>query len=109
MIPFFSSAASRLGSLSALAATTPTSSCSRVFDQLKSDACVSMSMTQTRSPTSLATTASEDAIVLLPEPPFWVTNATVRMDSVLSVFASGGESPPASRIGFALPLCGRHG
>ena len=37
-------------------------------------------MTQTRSPMSLAATANDEANVLLPDPPFWVTKAIVRME-----------------------------
>ena len=38
-----------------------------------------MSMTPTRSFISCAATASDEASVLFPEPPFWLTNAIVRM------------------------------
>ena len=50
-----------------------------VFDHLTSDCCGSRSMMNTRSPASMAVTASDEASVLLPEPPFCVTNAMVRM------------------------------
>jgi hypothetical protein len=70
VIPFFSRAPISAGSLPAVAATTAMSSSSRVLDQLTREACGSKSMTQTRSPTSLAATASEEAKVLFPDPPF---------------------------------------
>ena len=51
-------------------ATIVMSSASRVLAQLVSDPCGSMSMTQTFSFISSAATASEEASVLFPEPPF---------------------------------------
>ena len=78
--PFLASSLSTAGSLAAVAGITPMSGWLRVFDQLSSEACGSRSMTQTRSPMSLAATANDEANVLLPDPPFWVTKAIVRME-----------------------------
>src|SRR5208282_6497221 len=75
--------ARRAGRRAAPAATTSISIAPRVFAQFASELCGSMSMTQTFSFISCAATASDDAIVLFPEPPFWVTNAMVRMTSAL--------------------------
>ena len=109
VIPFFSSALSSAGSLPAVAATTAMSSTSRVFAQLSREACGSRSMTQTRSPISFAATASEDANVLFPDPPFWVTKAIVRMNSALFHFAPGRESRLGSMVKITLRVCGRYG
>ena len=67
---FFSSAARVAGRRPGATALTGTSSEPRVLAQLTSEACGSRSMTKTRSPASLAATASEDARVLLPSRPF---------------------------------------
>jgi hypothetical protein len=77
--PLLARVASAVASLAGATASTGTSASPRVFDHLTSDCCGSRSMMNTRSPASMAVTASDEASVLLPEPPFCVTNAMVRM------------------------------
>ena len=86
MKPFDLSCARAAGSRAAPEATTSMSRVSRVLAQFVSDPCGSMSMTQTFSLMSCAATASDEANVLFPEPPFWVTNAIVRMIVLASTF-----------------------
>lgn len=57
----------------------------RALSQLINEPCGSMSTTPTFSFISCAATARDEARVLLPEPPFWVTNAIVRMFIGLSI------------------------
>jgi hypothetical protein len=73
---------------------TSMSPVSRVLAQFVSDPCGSVSMTQTFSFISCAATASDEANVLFPDPPFWVTNAMVRM----IVFASSFFARPGLRF-----------
>ena len=68
--PLRSSEARRAGRRAAPEAMTSISLLPRVLAQCASEPCGSMSMTQTFSFISCAATASEDAIVLFPEPPF---------------------------------------
>src|SRR5271169_5725921 len=82
--PLRSSEERRAGRRAAPEAMTSMSPLPRVLAQFASEPCGSMSMTQTFSFISCAATASDDAIVLFPEPPFWVTNAMVRMTSALA-------------------------
>ena len=72
-------AASASGSLPAETVSTGMPLSSRRRAHLVSDFCGSMSMRKTRSPASCATTARHAARVDLPDPPFCVTIATVRM------------------------------
>ena len=79
VMPLLASAVSAAVSLPDETASTGMSASPRVFDQLTSDCWGSMSRTNTRSPASRAVTASEEAMVLFPDPPFCVTNAIVRI------------------------------
>ena len=78
-MPLFSSAASAAPSFPDVATSTGTSLWPRVLDHFTSDCWGSRSRMKTRSPASCAATATEEAIVLFPDPPFCVTNAIVRM------------------------------
>src|SRR5271166_5594192 len=87
------------GSRAAPDETTSMSSAPRVFSQFVSEPCGSMSMTQTFSFISCAATASDDASVLLPDPPFWVTNAMIRMTSAPRLsFSSPGPFGSGSAL-----------
>jgi hypothetical protein len=73
------SASMTAGNLLEWIASTPRFSSLRLRAQVASDFCGSMSMRKTLSRTDWAATASEAESVLLPEPPFCVTMATVRI------------------------------
>ena len=68
--PRRSSEASKAGSRAAPDARTSISPAARTLAQFMSEPCGSISMTQTFSFSSCAATARDEAIVLLPDPPF---------------------------------------
>ena len=77
--PIPSREASKAGRPAAPQRMTAISLEARILAQFISEPCGSMSMTQTLWAASCAAAASDEAIVLFPEPPFSLTNAMVRI------------------------------